>query len=354
MVCRAVLALTVWCGLTGPVVAQTAPATGASLEPPLTNARPGVSTKQATSKPAVGKGLDDLCPVELRGTPLREAFAELAARLDVRYILDASISAAALDEPVRMTAQHLTGQQVFRWLARIGGVSAVLVDGVFLVAPEERLPAMWRATGTGTPSQRASEAARWARVNSRRVNVNWVDAPLAGIAEDTAELFGVDLLFHPALLTEPKLLYLKEPEVDLDRLREVLGRQLNARTDLYDGALWVSPQRETVHWLAAGGVAPEAAASQPEAFSTPPPEMWVAVDESVTSWAAFAETISAAAGIPCGVEAAEGAAYPGIQAAGSVAEVLDGLRMLGVVVWNIAPEGPSSGPKINIRVREKG
>jgi hypothetical protein len=353
-VCKAILALSIGCGLASLAVAQTIPAASPSLELPSANTRPAGATKPAATRPATVLGLNDLCPVYLRGTPLRQAFAELADRLGVRYILDASIPAATLDEPVRMTALHLTGQQAFRWLARIGGVSAVLVDGVFLVAPEERLPAMWRATGTGTPSQRASEETRWARVNSRRVNVDWIDAPLAGVAQDTAELFGVDLLYHPALLAEPRLLYLKETEVNLDRLREVLGRQLNARTDLYDGALWVSPQGETVHWLSATGGTPEAVASQPESFSTPPQDMWVAVDASVTSWAALAETISAAAGIPCGVDGAEGAAYPGIQAAGSVAEVLDGLRMLGLVVWNVAPEGPSSGPRIKIKVREKG
>jgi hypothetical protein len=77
------------------------------------------------------------------------------------------------------------------------------------------------------------------------------------------------------------------------------------------------------------------------------------VGESATTWVDFADAVSMAAGVPCVVDGVEGVRYPGIDAAGSVVEVLDGLRMLGMTVWNIAPEGPSSGPRINIRVREK-
>jgi hypothetical protein len=321
---------------------------------PSTTVAPASSPSQATTQPRARVGLNDLCPISWRGTPLRQAFAELADRLGVRYILDASIPATALDEPVRMSAAHLTGQQAFRWLARMGGVSAVFVDGVLLVAAEDRLPGIWRATGTGAPADRASEEGRWAKVNSRRIDVNWVDAPLTGVAEDVSSLFGVDVLYHPALLADPKLTYMKESGVDLDRVREVLGRQLNARTELYDGALWVCPQGEVIQWLpATGHQADPVVASQPDEFIAAPLERWLMVDRSATTWVDFADAVSTAAGVPCSVAGAEGTRYPGIDAAGSVGEVLDGLRMLGMIVWNIAPEGPSSGPRINIRLREK-
>jgi hypothetical protein len=339
-------------GLATLAVGQVTPATGPGLTLSLSGTRPAES-RPATTRPQVKSDLNGICSLQLRGTRLREAFAELADRLGVRYILDASIPAAAMEEPVRISATHLTGQQAFRWVARTAGVSAVLVDGIFLVAPEDRLPAVWRATGTGTPSERASEDARWARVNGRRIDVNWVDAPLTGVAEDVANLFGVDVLYHPALLAAPKLVYMRESGVNLERIREVLGRQLNARTELYDGALWICPQGEVVQWLPASGRPADAAASRPEEFHAPPLDMWVGVDRSVTTWAAFAAAVSAASGVPCAVDGEEGAVYPGIETAGSVAEVLDGLRMLGMVAWNIGPEGPANGPRINIKVREK-
>ncbi len=320
---------------------------------PSTTSGPASGPSQAATQPRAKVGLNDICPISWRGIPLRQALAELADRLGVRYILDASIPATALDEPVRMSASHLTGQQAFRWLARTGGVSAVFVDGVFLVAAEDRLPGIWRATGTGSPEDRASEEGRWAKVNSRRVDVNWVDAPLTGVAEDVSSLFGVDVLYHPALLADPKLTYMKESGVDLDRVREVLGRQLNARTELYDGVLWVCPMGEVVQWLPATGPQADAAASQPDEFSAAPVEKWLVVGRSATTWVDFADAVSTAAGVPCTVAGAEGARYPGIDAAGSVGEVLDGLRMLGMIAWNIAPQGPASGPSINIRLREK-
>lgn len=350
---KTILALNAWMGLVVAAVGQDVPDSQPPIELPLTSTRPAMMSASAT-QPQARVGLNDVCPVEWRGTPLRQALGELAERLGVRYILDASIPATVLDEPVRMSAVHLTGQQAFRWLARMGGISAVLVEDVFLVAPDDRLPAMWRMTGTGSPSQRASEEAKWARANAKRVDVNWVDAPLAGVAEDVRGLFGIDLLFHPLLLAEPKLVYLRETGINLDRFREVLGRQLNARTELFDGALWAYPEGETVEWLPATGRPAETMAAWPDESPMSPLDRWLGIDRSVTTWEALAEAISAAARVPCDIRSEAGAAYPGIEAAGSVAEVLEGLRMLGLVAWNIAPEGPSSGPRINIRVREKG
>lgn len=309
-------------------------------------------TAPVTTRPQARVGLNEVCPVTWRGTPLREAFAELAERLGVRYILDSSIPPAALDEPVRLSAGHLTGQQAFRWLARIGGLSAVLVDGVFLVAAEDRLPAVWRLTGTGFLPDRPSEAARWAKVNARKADINWVDAPLAGVAEDVAALFGVDLLFHPALLADPKLLYVRENGVDLDRVREVVSRQLKARTTLYDGALWVHPEGENVHWLPAIPDHSKENAPESEGLYDSPLDSWLIVDRSVTTWAAFAEAVSTSARVSCVLDDQAGTAYPVLETAGSVAEVLEGLRMLKLVAWNIAPQGPSGAPTINIKLRE--
>ena len=347
-----VLTAFILAALSGLAAAQPIPDNRAASWP-STASGPASSPSQATTQPRARVVLNEICPISWRGTPLRQAFAELADRLGVRYILDASIPATALDEPVRISAVHLTGQQAFRWLARMGGVSAVFVDGVFLVAAEDRLPGIWRATGTGAPADRASEEGRWAKVNSRRVDVNWVDAPLTGVAEDVSSLFGVDVLYHPALLVDPKLTYMTESGVDLDRVREVLSRQLNARTELYDGVLWVCPQGEVIQWLPAVGHQAEAVTSQPDEFNAAPLERWLMVGRSATTWVDFADAVSTAAGVPCTVAGAEAARYPGIDAAGSVVEVLDGLRMLGLIVWNIAPEGPSSGPRINIRLREK-
>lgn len=333
-------------------VAQSEPTTRPLTSLPLVGTRP-VETRAVATRPVTKTDLNATCPVVWRGTPLKEALAELADRLGVRYILDAAIPAALLEEPVRMSAQHLTGQQAFRWLARTGGVSAVLVDGMFLVAPDDRLPLTWQVIGAATPGQRASEEARWARIDARRMDVTWIDTPLTGVAEDVSSLFGVDVIYHPAIQADPKLVYMRESGVGLERVREVLGRQLNVRTELYDGAMWVYPHGETVHWLRALGSQPALAMSQPDDFRMPPLDMWLIVDRSVTTWSAFAEAVSAVAGVPCVVDDEQGQAYPGLETAGSVAEILDGLRLLGKVVWNIAPEGPASGPQINLKVREK-
>lgn len=311
------------------------------------------STAPTATRPQPKVGLNEVCPVTWRGTPLREALAELAERLGVRYILDSSIPAAALAEPVRISATHLTGQQVFRWLARTGGFSAALVDGVFLVAAEDRLPAIWRMSGTSALTDRPPEEARWAKVNAKRADINWVDAPLTGVAEDVSALFGVDVLYHPTLLADPKLLYMRETGVSFERVREIVGRQLKAQTTLYDGALWVHPEGEVVHWLPTIPVRQEATAAEADSFRPSPLDKWLIVDRSVTSWTAFAEAVSASAGVSCLVKEEAGTAYPVVETAGSIVEILEGLRMLGLVAWNIAPEGPSSAPRINLKVREK-
>jgi hypothetical protein len=334
-------------------LAATAPARSASL-PAMPATRPAGASHAPATRPATGTvGLKDACPILYRGTPFRTALAELADRLGVRYILDASIPAAILDEPVRMSALHLTGDQAFRWLARIGGVTAVLVDGMFLVAPDDRLPAVWRATGTSSPSQRSLDEARLARLNTRRADIEWVDAPLSGVAEDVSGLFGVDVIFHPALLADSKLIYLKEAGVSLEAVREALARQLGARTEFYDGALWVCPADEPPRWLAATSRPAETQARDTEEFRVLPLDAWVSVDRSASSWAALAAALGSAAGVPCSTEAAPGASYPGVEANGSVAEVLEGLRMLGLVSWNAEPGGSPNEAKLRIAVRQK-
>ena len=57
--------------------------------------------------------------VQWRGTSVGAALAELADRLNMRMIMDRSLRQADLDRPVRMSARHLTGEQAFRWTARL-------------------------------------------------------------------------------------------------------------------------------------------------------------------------------------------------------------------------------------------
>ena len=74
---------------------------------------PAVVTSAEGSSPLKGP-----CPVDWRGERLGEALPELAGRLAVPYILDASVDAVALAARVRMSARHLTGEQAFRWPPR--------------------------------------------------------------------------------------------------------------------------------------------------------------------------------------------------------------------------------------------
>ncbi len=297
--------------------------------------------------------LERVCPVDWRGVPLREALVGLAGRLEVAHILDPSVDPAALDRNVRMSAWHLTGEQGFRWLARSAGLAAVLVDGTFLVAAEDRLPVVWRAAGKGLATRPAEEDdARWQRVRGRRADIHWVDAPLSGVARDVAGVFEVDVIFHPAILTDQRLVCLDASQVGLDGVFGVLAEQLGARVGFLDGAVWVCPADDTSPRLPATAPAGVGEVGEARAPAAGPLNRRVRIDRSITTWAAFAARLSEAGGVSYRIEVAPGAVYPGIEAAGSVAALLEAARLVGRLSWGFEQTGPDQGPMLRLRVPE--
>ena len=93
---------------------------------------------------AAASSLDELCPVEWRNVPLKQALEELTGRFRLPVLLDDSVTPEVARTPVRLFARHLTGRQALRWLARWAGLEAVFVDDNLLVAQPDRLPRIWR------------------------------------------------------------------------------------------------------------------------------------------------------------------------------------------------------------------
>jgi len=297
--------------------------------------------------------LESVCPVDWRGATLGEALAELAPRLEVPYILDVSVDAAALNRRVRMSASHLTGAQAFRWLARSAGLEAALVDGTFLIAAEDRLPAVWRSTGTGGGNRRPSgDDGRWRLVQERRADLRWIDSPLSGVARDISAAFGVDVVFHQAILADQPLVGLEASQVGFDRVRQALAGQLAARVEYVDGAVWVRPRNHSSSRLPSSR--PWSDGGQPRASTSGPLTQPVRIGPSAGTWSAFAGRLAEAGRLSYRVEAPPATPYPTIEAAGSVAAVLEAARLLGWLSWSLEETGEQGGPRLRIEVRQAG
>lgn len=309
-------------------------------------AQPGPATSRPSSLTAV-------CPVDWRGAPLDDALGELASRLEVSYVLDSSVDAAALARTVRMSASHLTGEEALRWLARSAGLAAVRIDDVFVIAAEERLPAVWRTRVVRDGVLPAGDDPRRRRLLEGRAGINWVDSPLSGVAQDISAGFGVDVVFHPAILDGQKLVYLVEDsQVGFDRVRDALQVQLGARVSFFDGAVWVGP----ADVVPAPRVTTRPAGGDKKARDRASRSLSrrVRIDRSVTSWAAFADRLGEAGGLGHRIEVPPAASYPMIEAVGSVEAVLQAARLLGWLSWQLEPPVPADGTvTVKIQIHEK-
>jgi hypothetical protein len=81
--------------------------------------------------------------MDWRSTPFSQAVHELAAKLNLAYVLDESVSTELAQTPVRFMADHLTGREALRWLARWVGVEAVVMGETVY----SRRPGVCRALG---------------------------------------------------------------------------------------------------------------------------------------------------------------------------------------------------------------
>lgn len=308
-----------------------------------------------------GGPLDELCPVDWRGEAFFEGLARLSEHLQVPYIIDPTVSPQALAQPVRFSAARLNGSQAVRWLCRSVGLEAAYRDGVFLVAGSERLPASWRVGGGPGGPGLAADVRRIQSARERRVDIDWVDVPLSRVATDLAAGFGLDLIPHPRITEDQPLVHLAGQSMTFEVVCRELEKQLNARLLLVDGAVWCRPgglAGDTVVDLDELGITGTQGlpSSGPKAASlgTSPADVPVArparitVDDAIGNWDQLAELIETAAGSGLRWEGAT-ARFPSMAAHGNVAELLEGLRLLGAV--RVTPAPAAGGGQLLVRVQ---
>ena len=287
--------------------------------------------------------LDERCPVDWRGVAFGEVVAELAGRLDVPYVLDVSVTPEDLARPVRLRVEHLTGGEVFVWLARSAGLEAVHRQGAFLLARPERLPLSWRARPW--PGMAAVSSARLAAARQRRIDVQWLDAPLSQVAADVRRGFGLDLIAHPDVLAEQALVTHTGQQMALAGVCEILAEQFGARVDVVEGVIWIRPAgvggivRMVASRPVGGGVA---SVARPVLPSVSPGE--VVIDRRIRSWAEFADCLSRG-NVVFDMKGRPHGRWPNLVARGPVDDILVGARLVGLFRSHRPSDAPP-GPRV--------
>lgn len=317
----------------------------------------------AADEPAAGDtarptALIEACPVEWRGETLEVALSTLAARLAVPYLLDAGVDDDTLRHRIRMTGEHLTGEEAFRWLVRMADLEAVWVEGVFLVGPPERIPSLWQASRPGEgPSRGEEEADRWQRVTARRLDIVWVDAPLSRVARELSDLFEVDVVFDRPLIEEQPLITWEGASVDIGAVCAALAEELAARTERLDGAMWIHRRGPRISPSAIGATRPaeqvDADTARP-GHAPPPHEPRVRVGQARRTWPSLVDDLAGTLALGSRVEVPPGAVYPGLDGEGTPFEILEAARLLGRLDWRIEPSesGRPGVLAVDIRVAE--
>lgn len=292
---------------------------------------------------APGAGLDSPCPVEWQGLPFEEALREVVGRLDLPYILDASVTPEAAKTRIRLLTTHLDGRQTLRWLARSAGLDAVVIDGTILVARSERLPDAWR--WRQGPSD---EGANWPGLKERTAAVDWVDVPLSVVIRDVPRLFSVDLVVHPDVLAKENLVHFQSPDSTLESVCSELVKNLDAEVGFYDGVIWARPAHLTRPPVAS---APAALPALINARLDKPLGRLLAVDKPPADWQALKGLIARSTGVTCRMEIASGASPISLEGRGTAGDILEGARLLGFMSYQLLPSGENGSPTLLIQVR---
>lgn len=321
----------------------------------------GLPVSMAGEEPQASASLNEVCVVEYRGTFFVQALKDLAGRTGAPYILDESIDEEVRNRPIRMSASHLRGAQAFRWLARSAGVSAAFVDGTFFVADTSRLPLIWQSR---MPEQAIRPVDQWADAGSRRATVTWTDAPLASVAKDISRLFSVDVIFHPEVLADQGLIHHRAEDASLAELVDIIADQLEAKVEFTDGAVWVFPVGHAAERGATTAPADhdqgsrvESRISEDTGKGSSPRDgglnRRLRIDADVRSWSEFADRVGRASGRRCELIVPVTPDYPGIQARGSVAGILEAARLLGWLTWRVDDGQDGTAGRLIIEVRER-
>ncbi len=291
--------------------------------------------------------LDEPCPVDWRGTPLREALGQLSARIETPYVVDADAPPDRLAAPVRFAARYLTGRQVVRWLARYARLDAAIIEGAILIAGPDRIPAVLRA--------QYNAARPLPPRPDRRLDIHWEETTLSRIAAEVAEAFEIDMLFDPKVLEEAPLVTASQPAADLEATCRLVTEQLHAGAAWIDGAIYVapagSPMTRPAEPAPAATKEPEGALPAPVPASALPLRKVVSVDVSVKNWEELRARFAAAAGLPCRLGGNQSAPFPQMAAQGPMLDILESLRLAGVLSWRLAAAAGGTAPELQITLR---
>lgn len=284
--------------------------------------------------------LDRSYKVDWRGIPLQLVLEEISGETRWPVILDAAVQREQMDQRLRAQASHLTGWQALRWAARLAGLEAVRLEDAILVGPPSRLPVTWRRLS-------ASSAEAPPPPPDRRVDVDWLDSPLSAVAREVSSGLGVDVLFHPEILAEQRLVQLQAAQTPLDAIRGELERQLDARTEFIEGAVWVVP----VATPPASAPAPvHRPIVQPPAGRLPRALVQrVVIGRDVQSWADLCTQITQVADIPCFLVGSGQPAYVPFEADGFLIDVLEAGRSLDRLSWQYRPAAEGASAVIEVR-----
>lgn len=331
---------------------QSLPAIPATSEAPVIRPSPEPPAADATPAPSIA--------FSFHGIRFEEAWIDLAGRLGVVSRFDDSVTAAHLDERIRMDARHLDGAQALRWLGRLAGLVVVERQGVWLVASPEALPRVWQRTLPGPVAVSVSLEGilQGAPQGSPPPDIDWLDAPLSRVARDVAEGYRLDMVFAPELQSLQPMITATLSHAALRDVLEEIQRQLAARMWLWDGALWVQPADA----LAPSGVDEPAplwkrhtSDGQQEgdgASETQLPVSSIHIDQRQDSWQAFAERLQTP-GMTVRLEISPGHAWPGMLVRGTAREILTAAALLDRLEYQQRDQDPDAGPILVIRTRPR-
>lgn len=324
----------------------------------------GLCLASGTRSVVAERPLEAVFPVDWRAVPMIEAVRDLARRLDVPYILDASVTDEMTARPVRLSATHLNGRQAFRWTVRAVGLDAVLVDGAMMIAPPDRLPASWRLAGTlsnlatSRPADLEDGGAgnsadlRWRAVLSAHADLAWVDSPLSRVTKDLSDQCAVDVIFHSRILADQPLVRLAGRGLTWSAVAKALEEQLDVTTRFDDGAIWVEPRSSAASRPALPGE-PGTAALEP-VNGTSVLSALVEIILVDAEAGKIQETLRKAAGINCRVDGPAGTKVESMTARGRLIEVLEGARLLEGWEWELGNPDEMGRPILLIHMKASG
>lgn len=307
--------------------------------------------------PVVAADLDTVYPVAFRGDRLGVALKELADKLGVAYTLDESVEAAVLETPIRMSARHLTGREVFEWLARLGELEVVADTGKKFVIKKGDLGEMGQGVSVALVLDQTNEDPRLVASRGVRVPIEWTDAPLSRVIQDISTHFKLDLIVHAAVQDRQPLVFFNQGKASLAEVVVCLQDQLKSRVTYTCGALWLFPEEAERKVLTAS----RPSDSVREKVSGPtinrdrptPLEQTIRIDEGIRSWSELSDFLNKLDGLSCRMEGSPVISYPPVRAAGTVADVLDGLRLLNFVDWRYSANGATAGGIIDMEIRSR-